>query len=99
MLPSRGSSSFHATSSGSIKSLRQEKLKGEVLKTSVTIVCLCRAIWYKKGYWSRREDVPNQISSQNLIWEPFFIVKVPNHRKSCFTFIRPTQKWEPPDFQ
>jgi hypothetical protein len=77
MLASRQSSSFHATSLGSIKS-HQEKLKGEVLKTSTTMVCLCRAMWYMQGYWSSREDVPNQISSQNLISEPFFIVIVPN---------------------
>jgi hypothetical protein len=43
--------------------------------------------------------VPNQMSSQNRIWDPIFIVKVPKRRKSCFTFIRPAQKWESLGFQ
>jgi hypothetical protein len=67
MIASLGSSSFHATSLGPIKSLRDEKFKGEVLKISAIVVCLCRAIWYKQRYWSRRDYVPNQMSSQNLI--------------------------------
>jgi hypothetical protein len=40
-LASPESSSFHATSLAPIKYLCQEKIKGEVLKTIATVVCLC----------------------------------------------------------
>jgi hypothetical protein len=44
MLAIRGSLLFHVTSFGPIRSLRQEKLKGEELSTCATIAYLCRTI-------------------------------------------------------
>jgi len=38
------------------------------------------------------------MSSQNLTWDPSFILKVPNFRKSRLTFIKLAQKCESPLF-
>jgi hypothetical protein len=99
MLAIRGIISFHATNFSPIRSLRQEKIKGEELSTCATVACLCHTIWYRHGYWSLKDDVPNHWSSQNLIWVPFLIENFPNCKKLLFTFMRPAQKWELPSFQ
>jgi hypothetical protein len=44
MLARRGSNSFHVANLGPIKSLRQDRFKGEVLNTSATVTCLCHAM-------------------------------------------------------
>lgn len=78
MLAIRGTGSFHAVNLRPMRSLRQEMFNGEVLKTSVTVSCLFRAILYKQGYCSRSVEFPNHLSSQNLTCVPSLIKKVPN---------------------
>lgn len=90
----RGNKLLHAANLGPIKSLYQEKLGGEELRTSSTVVYLCLKMLYKQGYCSRSVRLPNHLSTQNLTCEPSLIMKDPNQRKPCLTFMRLTQKYE-----
>ena len=82
-----------------IRSLHQDRLGCGVESTWPTVSCLFLTMLYTCGYCCRKGLFPSQMSSQNLTWEPFFMVKVPNLRKSFFTFIKLAQKWESPFFQ
>ena len=94
---------FHITSLFPNKSQHQDRLGICVLNTSA-ISCFFLTILYSCGYWSRRDlfrrDLfPSHVSSQNLTYDPSFIIKVPNLRKSRLTFIKLAQKCESLLFQ
>ena len=89
---------FYITSLSPKRSLHQDTLGGYVLSTASTVSCFPRAMLYSCGYCSLIGVFPNQISSQNITCDPFWIMKVPNLRKSRFTFIKLAQKWESPLF-
>jgi hypothetical protein len=69
------------------------------VSTSTIVLNFALVMLYSLGYWSFNPCPPSQVSSQNLTCDPFFILKVPKHRKSCFTFIKLDKKCESPVFQ
>lgn len=58
---------------------------GEVSITFCKVSPLWRTILYKTEYCSRRVVVPNHLSSQNLISNPFRMEKEPNGKKMLFS--------------
>ena len=65
-----GRRSFQPTNLGLIKSHLHKMFRGDVLKTSATVFCLCLAMLYKQGCCSLNGKVPNHLSYQNLTWDP-----------------------------
>jgi hypothetical protein len=47
----------------------------------------CRTILYKAGYCSQRGALSSQLSSQNRIYDPSLIKKVPKRKKKLFVVI------------
>ena len=81
-----------------IRSLLQDTLGICVCSISATVSCFFLTMLYTLGYWSHRDLLPNNMSSENLIWDPSFIMKVPNLSKPRLTFIKLAQKCEYPLF-
>jgi hypothetical protein len=86
-------SKFSAT-----KVLRKETLSGLKLNMSATVAFLLRAMLYMFEYCYFKGAVPNHESSQNLIWLPSLILKLPMLKKFSLTFINPFQNYESPGF-
>ena len=76
------------------KLLLDEILRGIVSKILVTVSCFLWTMLNKEGYLSFSGWLPNHLSSQNLIWEPFPTLKDPTFKNWSFTFMSPFQNCE-----
>ena len=80
---------LHATNFEPVRSHLNAIFVGNDSIALATEACLFRTMLYNEGYWTLSGELPNQMSSQNLILEPSFMLKVPYWNRIFFTFIRP----------
>jgi hypothetical protein len=75
---------FHSSSLFPTNALLNSTLSGTELNTSRTFACFLLTMLNEVGYWDCSGWFSNQVSSQNLIWLPFFNLKIDKLKKVSF---------------